>query len=73
MSVWPLGKHNILQCFSPPICQLHLIDYPPVTFYSVCETLSLAVFLFQARIINYEINGIACLAHIKLIASLILY
>ena len=67
--VWLLAKHNILQWFSPPICQRYLMIYLPVTFYSVCETLSLAIFLFQALIMNYEIDGIACLAHIKFMAS----
>lgn len=47
-----------------------LIDYSPVAFYPVYETLSLATFILQVHIINYKINGIVCLAHIKLIASL---
>lgn len=64
-----IGKHDILQCFSPPVCHVYLIDYPPITFYSVCETLSLAIFLFQEHIINYKIDSMDCLQHIKLITS----
>lgn len=40
-----------------------LIDYSPVAFYPVYETLSLATFILQVHIINYKINGIVCLTH----------